>query len=378
MEQINIWQLNKVYIKPKYIFLKKINLSITNIFKNKLKFYNELDMDTPFLTFKNLLKYSYYKKEYYASLEVFIKICEKLKIPKEELQDNIESYKSARGHNIIKNPILPIKITPIFDMLLAHNIGDGTVINPKRGRQIYFGYRQFDKFFRLLYVKKIESIFGKIEYKERYFNKSTRPYCPAVLSSSFFNYYNLNSKSFLSKKARLPDRILNKNNEYLLAVLLAFIIDEGSVDSTLISIRLKNIRLIKDLEIICKKLSYNCTVKYKGENGSLYIKRDGMKKLFLDYKKLVKIYPVVSLGKWHEKILNSFKIYNRQIYKIKGNRNIILDILKSQSLSVNKISEMVNMTRQGVRYHIHNLEKLKEIDKYELSKKNIVYSYRRR
>ena len=122
---INIWELGeKINIKPKEDFLIRINRLISKNYSSKEKFYNQFKKQIiiPYNTFRNVLKYSYYKSGFYASLNVFIVCCEKLNIEKEELQLNIESYKTEGGYNIIVDPILPIKITPIFDMLLAHHI----------------------------------------------------------------------------------------------------------------------------------------------------------------------------------------------------------------------------------------------------------------
>jgi len=376
LEEINIWDLgDKINIKLNEDFLKKINLLIRKNFRSKEKFYNKIkkDCDVPYGTFKNLLKYSYYKCNFYSPLSVFISCCNNLYIPKDELQENILSYKTKRGWNTINKPILPIRISPIFDMILAHHMADGNVASTK-GRQLYFGYRQFDKELRLLYIKKLESIFGKIKYKKDYFKKSTKPYCPAVISQLFFRYYNLNKRSFLSKKARIPKEIFNKSRGFLLAVILAFIIDEGNIDSTLIVIRLKNIKLTRDLYKICKRLGYKSTFKTKGDYGSLYIVRNGMKKLFKEYKILVKKYPEASLGKFHDKIESGLEIYNRLIYKTKGNRDIIFKMLKKENLTINQIAHSINMTRQGVRWHIHILEKENKIIKKGLiERRNILY-----
>ena len=379
MENIPIWKLDNPYINLKLDFLRDINILIRKNFKSKYKLFKKLNSSNiPYSTFKNYFKYSYYKAGYFAPLHIFLKICKKLNISKEKIQEKVVSYKPAHGYNIIEKPILPIKITPIFDMILAHNIGDGTVIRSK-GRKAYFGYRQFDETFRVGYVKKLEAIFGKIKYKEDYFLKSTRPYCPAILASAFFYYYNLNDGSFLSTSARLPDKLLNKNKEHLLAVLLGFIIDEGNIDSTAIVIKLKNPKLVNELYFICRKLGYDATATYKEEYGNLYIKRKGMKNLFADYNKLLKLYPEINLGKWHQKIKESFDIYNREIYKTRGNKEIILELIKEKDLTVNQIASQIQMTRQGVRFHIHNLEKAKEIiKKGYFGKGNMVYGYRGR
>ena len=59
-------------------------------------------------------------------------MCKLANISLYNLQDNIIAYKIKKGPNYIYEPILPIKIAPIFDMILAHNIADGTVINIKK------------------------------------------------------------------------------------------------------------------------------------------------------------------------------------------------------------------------------------------------------
>jgi len=110
------------------------------------------------------------------------------------------AYKTTKGVNCMEKPILPIKITPIFDMLVAHHIGDGCLMNCQRNRKDYFLYRQYDKFYRDLYIRKIESIFGKIYYHNKYLQKelTTQVYAPVVVSELMYSYYCLNRRSFIS------------------------------------------------------------------------------------------------------------------------------------------------------------------------------------
>ena len=264
MKEVHIWELERVNIKLNLDFLEEVNTKIFLKFKTKPLAYREIfkDKEIPFSTFKNLLKKSN-MKNFFVPFNIYMKIIVSLGISKYVLEKNILAYKTANGPNYIETPILPIKITPVFDMILAHNIGDGTVINPGNGRLPYFGYRQFDKYYRKLYVKKIEEIFGKIKFKKNYFEKSTRPYCPPVLSTLFFKHYDLNVKSFLSRSARIPARIFDKNKDFLVSILIAFIIDEGHIDSTLIVIALKNKSLVSDLKRICDILGYDSKITYR-------------------------------------------------------------------------------------------------------------------
>lgn len=374
----HIWDLERVHIKLKEKFLAEINFKIKQTFYSKKNAYDKISQieNISFNTFKNILKKSNMKK-FFVPLEIYLSICNNLKINKEELEENILSYKTAGGVNYIDHPLLPIKINLIFDMLFAHHIGDGTVINPKFGRLPYFGYRQFDKFYRMQYIKKIEYVFGNIKFKKDYIENSTRPYCPPVLSSLFFKYYNLKIENFLSDKARIPSFVFNKEKDSLLAILIAFIIDEGNIDSTQITIHLHNELLIKDLGNICNVLGYKHRItkgKYNTRNyDRIHILRKGMKKFWIDYLTLNKKYPVINLGWKGRKIEDSFKIYDRKIIRAKGNNEIIFFLLKKEQLSVNQISERLSMTRQGVRYHIHNLLRNKNIKIINKNESNWIY-----
>ena len=326
-----------------------------------------------------MLKPSY---KYFINMEIVKNCCLLLHISLEEFQKSTLAYKTRGGYNIITNPKLPIEITPIFDMLIAHHIGDGSVVDPKRGRQPYFSYRQYNQNYMRLYVMKMESIFGKINYKKKYKDK-TKTYCPTLISSILFNLYNLNTKSFLSKKARIPKRILKKDKEFLLAFLLGTIIDDGHIDSTMIVIGLRNKNLVKDLLKICKILNYKAsyterTLKYKEKDKKywyLNILKEGMVNLWRDYNKLIKKYPEVDLGFKGKCIEQNLKIRNRKIIRKPGNENLILDLLSKKKFTVNELSKKIYMTRQGIRYHIHKLEKAEKIKKVGINRKNnYIYS----
>lgn len=375
MDKANIWDLERVNIRPSMHFVDRINREILLKFKTKRKIYNQIfkNNEVSFSVFKDILKPSHIKT-YFVPIKIYLEIINSLGISKQILQKNILAYKTSRGVNVIEKPKLPIEINPVFDMLFAHHIGDGTVTNPKKGRLPYFAYRQFNEFYRLSYIKKIEYVFGRINYRKDYFLNSTQLYCPPVLSTLFFRYYNLGIRDFLSERARIPKIIFNKGREGMLAVLIALIIDEGNIDSTQISIHLKNLGLIKDLKKICEKLGYKSSIGI-GKEGShnysrLYILREGMKKLYQDYILLNKRYPVIDLGIKGEKIKKSFEIYTRTIYKTRGNERLILRILEKEELSVNQLADRLNMSRQGIRYHVHKLinkGKIKLINKDQLN-----------
>lgn len=80
------------------------------------------------------------------------------------------------------------------------------------------------------------------------------------------------------------------------------------------------------------------------------------------------------MWKIHKKIEDGLKIYDRIIYKKKGNEKIISEMIRNENLTVNQIVERIAMTRQGVRNHIFKLERKGEIFiKGLIGRNNIVY-----
>jgi len=377
--EINIWELgDKINIKVDTLFLNDINKRIKKKYSTKKNIHQKLIMNykIPFSTFKAKMKLGY---KYFIDLEILLNLCKLLKISIFKLQKNIIAYKIRGGYNYIEKPKLPIKISPIFDMLIAHHIGDGTVINVK-GRQPYFGYRQFNINYRNLYIKKIESVFGKLKYKKKYFHNknTTRIYFPVVVSNLLFKQYNLNVNSFKSEIARIPKDIFNKNKKHKLAFLIGIIIDEGSIDSNLIIIRLKNENLIKDLQNICNQLNYKTTIK-PGKDGMfcLYILSINLNEFYNDYLKLIKEYPEINLGYKQNKIEEFIKRVNKPKRYVKGNKKIILNELLKTNLTINELSKKLLITRQGIRYLIKELIKENKIEIKSIEKfKNYKYGLR--
>lgn len=371
MEEYNIWELgDNINVKIGKEFYNSLRKAIKEEHISLPKFYERFKdkFSVTFSVFKDRLKPNY---KNFVDLEIYITLCKILDINLQELQKNIIAYKARRGCNYIENPILPVKITPIFDMLIAHHIGDGNVIAPKKKcRRPYFSYRQFDQNYKLLYFKKIEGIFGTLRYKNEYYkdSKNTKVYFPTVCSDLVFNLYNLNIKSFLSEAARIPKQIFEKNWKHRLAFLIGIIIDEGHVDSTLIVIRMKNQEFIKDLYELCQSLDYRTSIIVENNGyATLNILSQTLSKFYKDYLILLYEFSVVDLGYKGTKIKEFIQRLNKpKIYR-PGNKQNILELLSKDTLTVNELATKLNMTRQGARYLIHELEKE---DKVEV--KNIV------
>jgi hypothetical protein len=344
-----------INIKLKEEFLRRLNKSIRDKFGSKGNMYsilkNKYFLKIPLSTFKARLKNSY---KYYIDSEIIKYSCLELGISLKEVQTNMIGYKTKRSHNNILNPKLPIKITPISDMIIAHNIADGGLVRPN-GRKPYFGYKQFDRKLRESYIEKLNFIFGEIKRC----NKNAKTvYCPAALTKVLMEYYEMDRNSFLSDKARLPDKIKNGNKESLLAILIAFIIDEGYVDSSGIYIGLKNKGLVDDLKEICDKLCYDITRGIRKDRiDYIYLKAEALLKFHKDFLNLKNKFPVLNMGYKEEKLFEFIKRSKKPKRYIKGNKMKVKRLFFEEKMNSNEISKELNMTRQGVRYHINRIIK---------------------
>lgn len=356
----HIWEFgNHINVKIKPEFLNQINNKIKSTYGSKQNLYDFLDLNESWDTFRNKLKPCFPN---FIELSFLIQVCESVKISKYKLEKNILAYKTRRGNNYIHDPVLPVKKHPLIPMIISHNIGDGTVINPKN-RIPYFGYRQFNSEQKLLYISRIESVFGKTNYAHNYLklNKSTRSYSPTAISKILFNISKTDEKGFLSETARIPTWIFAENWKYQLAFLLGIIIDEGHVDSTLIIIRMKNKEIIKDIGKICSNLNYEHSIK-SGKNKiyCLYILRSAIPTFLADYDEFINEFPCAQIGR-KEFEIKSILNRKREITRIPGNSDKILNMLAGNEMSTKQIAKRLNMTRQGVRYHIKSLEKQEKI-----------------
>ncbi len=296
----------------------------------------------------------------FFNLRKLLELSKKCNIQVSELERNILAYRTTKGRITILNPTFPIKVTPIFDMLIIHAIADGCCMKID-GRIPTFVYTQYKNDILDLFIKKVERTFGELDYNNKYFYKTKRVYLPSSISYVLYNYYGLRPEDFLENNSRIPEKMLLKDKEYLMAVLIAFILDEGHVDSSNIVIGLHNKLLIEDIKIICDKIGYKNVLKSKGVNNHLYILSDGVEKFWKDYTELKQKYPEVSLS-YKESQIEEFIFRKCKIWRTAQQgelQNELIDLLKNSDKTVKELSIILRISRQGVKYHLKNLEKLK-------------------
>jgi DNA-binding Lrp family transcriptional regulator len=232
-------------------------------------------------------------------------------------------------------------------------------------REVSISYRQCNKEILNLYNAKIKRLFGTINYPNEYFIHSRNIFIPTILSSILCDYYNLNAKNFLENNARLPKKMIGHSNEHILSVLIAFIVDEGTIDSGQIVIGLHNRGLLNDLQKICDILDYHTSLKIKSKQSHFYILADGVKKFWKDYKKLKEKYPEVCLGYKENQIENFILRKDKKWRTVQQGetKNLIIELLKESPKTIKDLAKILRISRQGIKWHIKELEGMRIIKK---------------
>ena len=356
IEEMHIWDFPNVSVKISKDFLKKIKQKIKIQFKTQRNFYNNLNLKIPFLFFKDMFKPSYPN---FIPLNILILICHILNISKYKLEEQVVSYRSSKGRTTIQFKF-PIKISPLFYMTLAHIMADGTCLRiPKK--MPYFSYRQYDQELLHSFVRRIKAQFGEMDINIA----RDRVYLPSTISMAMANKAKIGPKGFLSDRARIPKNWFNLEKENLLAVLFAFIIDEGHVDSGQIVIGLHNKELLLDLKRICKICGYDYSLKLR-----LYILAEGVKNLWNDYLSFKNTFPDVNLG-YKERQIKEFIIRENKLQRNrkKGQtKKLILSLLKERPRTINELATILQISRQGARFHVKDMYKSQLIAKEGIAK----------
>ncbi|MFH1256928.1 MAG: ArsR family transcriptional regulator [Candidatus Diapherotrites archaeon] len=352
-DSVHIWQFPKntsISISP--LFLDFINSKIIESQLSLNQVYSEMRLDMPFSSFKSCLKKSYPN---YRPLDLILNLCKKFEISFYELEKNVLAYRTTKSRIIVSRPELPVTVSPIFNMLMAHLLGDGGLIRFKHKKSIYCAYTQYDSQFRKNFIFKAERVFGKFDFKIDYEKNRIKVFLPEVVTKILLCRYGLKEEDLLSDRGLIPLDLENTEKDSLLAILVAFIIDEGHVDSGQIVIGLKNHGLIKQLEKISNLLAYKNSVTLRNDKyGFVYILKEGVKKFWQDYLALCKRYPEIGLG---YKGLKIQKFINRteKIWKSQGQnvtRNKIVALLDKKNMAINEIADELLISRQGIKWQL--------------------------
>lgn len=323
IRKLHIWQFpdkEKILIKLNTSFLRKIK------------------------KFQNL-----FTKAGYIKFIKILKLCKSNNLSLKELERNITAYKVGNGSKLISHPKLPLKIDPIFDMVLAHHFFDGYICKDNKA-----GYKQVkDKVLRRNFKQKLASILGRVESKA---SEKETIFILRFLAKIFKEIYNI--RSFGSFVNRIPKAIKNKGKLYKVAILTAAIGDEGSIESNEIIIHSSNKQLLLDLQEMSRELGYKCKVNTRTDRENMHeLHIFSLTKFHDDFLQLVGKYPFLTLGE-KEKWLRFYANKNKRKWwrrKIGETKQLIISLLSQQPMGVKDLEFILNVDRTRVRRHLKHL-----------------------
>lgn len=213
----------------------------------------------------------------------------------EEMEQNIVSYKYKTPDWVcISKPKLPLKFDPVFVSLSSHFCFDGSL--PRDGKGAYYSQKnqlQINNFLAM-----VEHCFGKVYVTIGKDGKNipkirlprlTGDICKHVCGFESFGTFDTN----------IPKQLLDLPRDYILAILISAIIDEGGIMTDALQLQLSNEPLVRNLKEICTTLGYT-TSKIKersfvGKAKAYYFYIISLQTLYDDLSYIQKDYKLLSL-----------------------------------------------------------------------------------
>lgn len=217
-----------------------------------------------------------------------------------EVEKQVITYRDGeRGKNIVGK--FPILVSPEFNSIVGHLLGDGTF----GGKGKTANYCQKNELGRKRFLEKMRNVFGEFEVNQRAYN-GFHVLIPKPIVDIVRNYYGIVETNCLRR--RLPNKFKFATIQGRLAVLTAFIVDEGHVGDS-IEICIGNKALLEDFRKLTLSLGYKCSqltsrAGHKSLNN-LFRFRISLKsatKLLNDIKELSKSFPTCDLAQKQKRL----------------------------------------------------------------------------
>ena len=351
---------------------KKISVDVKKEIRDKIK--NKISLDI----------YSFAKKiditparlyDYFIyqttpiPLSVLISLSKLLKISLIQIEQNILMYKQmfVPNKNSIKNPKLPIEITPYFTSIVSNLFFDGSV--PINGKGTY--YSQKNELIMNDFVGKIKEVFGNVQYSVvRDHRGVLKCRVPRIVGEICKYVYDI--KSFGTFDSRISKKIYNLSKEHKIAFILTAILDEGSISyDGQIFFGVNNKLLCEDIKELFSQVEVKTTnVNQKSNSNHYYIYIKSPTKLLRLIEMSNKKYPLISLRYKEEKLKYYFEIKKHPGLRNKQGgderKRRILISLKNGKKNVNQLSKELLIFPRSIRRHLSVLLKSGEIDKEKL------------
>jgi len=285
-------------------------------------------------------------------LWTIIEISKKTNVSLEDVENNlVEICTTGRGTPIKVK--FPLYLTPELVSIAFHLFGDGHLAG--KGQQSH--YRQVNQDGLNNFKQKLLNCFGEFDVS---IFEGSKVAIPRAISSFLDEYLNLGDCYW--NKSQVNDKIKNMPQDFLLAGLNAFIIDEGHIGES-IEIYSSNKNLLDDIVEIINKLGYiSYGPKTKKERDGIsyraYISLKSAKQYYSDILKLEKKFPACGLAQ-KEKLLKQIVKRQTRSWKTRAKgktKRLILRLLSKSDLNSQELQHQLNICGSTLREHLQKLE----------------------
>lgn len=295
-----------------------------------------------FIPLDNLRKILYFCKNAHSPLFDF-RVIEK----------NIKCIRARHGTLKIYNPTLPIIDSVKLREIVTHLLCDGYASNKKHMTSKY----------DLTSLKAVEefknelSLFGKIQGLKIRMHSPPEPRATVyrlnfskAITKILINKFNIN---FSWDKGRLPKEFLRGDKKLLVAIVRAFLIDEGHIHSLSVKFSSNNLKLLYDLESICLKLGYeslgirNCK--------SCYVLSLSTKSFLNIYNDIMSI-SSLPIPKKQKRLELGLKLLKKRYIHFDVGKEII-NLLRVKPMTVSQLCEKIIARRNNIDNHLKELKR---------------------
>lgn len=275
------------------------------------------------------------------------------------IESNIVSYISSSGRIVIRNPKLPVKVTPEFASIAIHIMCDGS----KGGNKFFYFQKRREELER--FIKLLKNVFGDYES-----NNIRGHYVPTIFTTIISEYYEVDS--FLSDRCRIPYKILKGDRYCKIASLLSVLHDEGNVGAS-VRVIMSNKHFLLDIITISESLDYGCNklhiikkrFRMKKDAYCFSFKPSGVENLFNESKMLIKEFPLMNIGR-KMNYMESYVNFRKRGWKQRRKhetKTIIKNYLRKGPKTAYEIREIANVTLWTTYHHLQHLMSKNEIEK---------------
>jgi len=250
----------------------------------------------------------------------------------DNLEKRITHYKARSGTYVIKSKF-PFKINLEMVALYFHMFGDGCFSESNSTAS----YCQLDIENKNKFIEKLKNSFGEFNSDKIRGSKYSLIF-PSIFAFMLKKIFEVDT--FYSNRGRIPDKI--KKLPYLLKFsgVIAFLIDEGSIDDC-IKFSSSNPLFLKDF----KELLFDIGFESNIHNNILIIKNKHVKRFYESYLELISVSPCCNLNAKEYRLKLLYDVNKRgrghNIEDLEVFKDDILKILDGKKLRTSEIRRIL-------------------------------------